>query len=103
MEDKLVLAGKEYKSRLMVGTGKYVTFKLMAEAIESSGAEIITVAVRRINLDDKTKESLLDYIDTKKYTLLPNTAGCYTVDEAVRIAHLGAASGLSKLVKLEVI
>jgi thiazole synthase len=75
----------------------------MAEAIETSGAEIITVAVRRINLDDKTKESLLDYIDPKKYTLLPNTAGCYTVEDAIRVAHLGAASGLSKLVKLEVI
>lgn len=103
MEDKFVLDGKEYKSRLLVGTGKYSSFKLMAEALDASGAEIVTVAVRRVNLDDKSKESLLDYIDRKKYTILPNTAGCYTVDEAVRIARLAASAGLSKLVKLEVI
>lgn len=103
MEDKFILAEKEYTSRLLVGTGKYSTFKIMAQALEVSGAEIVTVAVRRVNLDDKTKESLLDYIDKKKYTILPNTAGCYTVDEAVRTAHLAASAGLSKLVKLEVI
>lgn len=103
MEDKFFLDGKEYKSRLLVGTGKYSSFEVMEQALESSGAEIVTVAVRRVNLDDKTKKSLLDYIDRKKYTILPNTAGCYTVDEAVRIAHLAASAGLSKLIKLEVI
>ena len=90
------------KSRLIVGTGKYATPELMKKALEASGAEMVTVAVRRVNLD-RSKESLLDFVDPKKYILLPNTAGCYTKDEAVRVARLGRAAGLSNLVKLEVI
>lgn len=101
--DILEIGGKIFKSRLLVGTGKYPTFKIMADAIEKSGAEIITVAIRRVNLNDKTQESLLDYIDTKKYTILPNTAGCFNVEEAVRTARLGREAGLSNMVKLEVI
>ncbi len=90
------------KSRLIVGTGKYASFSQMEKALEASGADMVTVAVRRVNLD-RTKESLLDFVDPKKYILLPNTAGCYTRDEAVRVARLGRAAGLSNLVKLEVI
>ncbi len=90
------------KSRLIVGTGKYSSFSVMERALEVSGAQMVTVAVRRVNLD-RSKESLLDFVDPKKYILLPNTAGCYTVDEAVRVARLGRAAGLSSLVKLEVI
>ena len=100
--DPLILAGKPFRSRLLVGTGKYQTFALMKDAIEASGAEIVTVAVRRINLD-RSKESMLDYIDTKRYMLLPNTAGCYTAEDAVRAAMLGREAGLSDWVKLEVI
>lgn len=103
MADELVIAGRKFKSRLLIGTGKYATFELMREAIEKSGAEMVTVAVRRINISDRTKESLLDYIDTDKYTLLPNTAGCYTAEDAIRAARLGREAGLSDLVKLEVI
>lgn len=87
---------------MIVGTGKYASFQEMEKAIEASGAEMVTVAVRRVNLD-RTKESLLDFVDSKKYILLPNTAGCYTAEEAIRIARLGRAAGLSNLVKLEVI
>lgn len=101
--DKLVIAGREFSSRLMVGTGKYVDFRQMVQAIEISGAEIITVAVRRVNITDKSKESLLDHIDTRKYTLLPNTAGCYTADDAIRTCRLAREAGLSDLVKLEVL
>ena len=90
------------KSRLIVGTGKYATFEVMEKALEVSGADMVTVAVRRVNLD-RSKESLLDFVDPKKYILLPNTAGCYTRDEAIRVARLGRAAGLSHLVKLEVI
>jgi thiazole synthase len=100
--DPLVLGGKTFRSRLLVGTGKYETFPLMKEALEASGAEIVTVAVRRVNLD-RSSESMLDYIDTARYTLLPNTAGCYTADDAVRTAMLGREAGLSDWVKLEVI
>ena len=100
--DPLILAGKSFRSRLLVGTGKYQTFALMKDALEASGAEIVTVAVRRVNLD-RSSESMLDYIDTKRYTLLPNTAGCYTADDAVRAAILGREAGLSNWVKLEVI
>ncbi len=103
MSDSLVIAGREFKSRLMVGTGKHATNAVMKECLERSGAEIVTVAVRRVNLDKPQEKSLLDYIDTKKYTILPNTAGAYTVEEAVRLARLGRAAGLSDLVKLEVI
>lgn len=99
----LEIGGRKFKSRLLVGTGKYPNFKIMAEALEKSGAEIVTVAIRRVNLTDKTQESLLDYIDTKKYTILPNTAGCFSADEAVRTAMLGREVGLSRMVKLEVI
>src|SRR5690348_1082075 len=101
--DKLVIAGREFSSRLMVGTGKYASFQQMAQALEISGAEIITVAVRRVNISDRTKESLLDFIDPKKYTLLPNTAGCYTADDAVRTCRLAREAGLSDFVKLEVL
>jgi thiazole synthase len=102
MNDALVIAGREFRSRLIVGTGKYRSFQENARALEASGAEMVTVAVRRVNLD-RSKESLLDYIDPKKYFLLPNTAGCYTADEAIRAAHLGREVGLSHWVKLEVI
>src|SRR5947199_772586 len=102
MSDPLVIAGREFRSRLIVGTGKYKSFQETARAIEASGAEIVTVAVRRVNLD-RSKESLLDYIDPSKYFLLPNTAGCYTAEEAVRTARLGREAGLSNWVKLEVI
>ncbi len=102
-EDKpLVLGKKSFKSRLLVGTGKYPDFKTMKKAIEVSCAEIITVAVRRVNLSKKG-ESLLDYIDTKKITILPNTAGCFTKKEAIRTAYLAREAGLSNMVKLEVI
>src|SRR5579884_4472228 len=102
MHDPLVIAGREFQSRLIVGTGKYKSFQETARALEASGAEIVTVAVRRVNLD-RSKESLLDYIDPAKYFLLPNTAGCYTADEAIRTARLGREAGLSNWVKLEVI
>jgi thiazole synthase len=100
--ESLVIASREFRSRLIVGTGKYKSFAETARAIEASGAEIVTVAVRRVNLD-RSKESLLDYIDPGKYFLLPNTAGCYTADEAVRAARLSREVGLSDWVKLEVI
>jgi len=102
MTDPLIVAGREFRSRLIVGTGKYKSFQETARALEASGAEMVTVAVRRVNLD-RSKESLLDYIDPKKYFLLPNTAGCYTADEAIRAARLGREVGLSDWVKLEVI
>lgn len=101
--DKLIIAGREFNSRLMVGTGKYADFQQMVKAIEISGAEIITVAVRRVNISDRSKESLLDHIDLKKYTLLPNTAGCYTADDAIRTCRLAREAGLSDFVKLEVL
>jgi thiazole synthase len=101
--DKLTIAGREFSSRLLVGTGKYQTFRQTAQALEKSGAEVVTVAVRRVNVSDRSKESLLDWIDTQKYFILPNTAGCYTVDDAVRTARLGREAGLSDWVKLEVI
>ena len=101
-DDPLVLGGRSFRSRLLVGTGKYSTFLIMREALERSGAEIVTVAVRRVNLD-RSSESLLDYIDTKRFTILPNTAGCYSADEAIRTALLGREAGLSEWVKLEVI
>ncbi|HUU13609.1 MAG TPA: thiazole synthase [Terriglobia bacterium] len=101
--DVLRIAGREFRSRLIVGTGKYRNFQEMVRAHEASGAEIVTVAVRRVNLTDRTKESMLDYIDTKKFFILPNTAGCYSAEEAVRAARLGREVGLSNWVKLEVI
>jgi thiazole synthase len=102
-DDGLVLAGKTFHSRLIVGTGKYTTFPIMREALEKSGAEIVTVAVRRININDRARESLLDFIDTKRFMLLPNTAGCFNAEDAIRTAQLGREAGLSEWVKLEVI
>ena len=101
--DSLTIAGKTFSSRLIVGTGKYSSPSVMIKAHEASGAEMITVAVRRVNVTDRTKESLLDYIDPDRYFLLPNTAGCYTADEAIRTARLAREVGLSNWVKLEVI
>ena len=98
-----VIAGRTFRSRLIVGTGKYSSNAVMAQAHEASGADMVTVAVRRVNLADRSRESLLDYIDTRRMFILPNTAGCYTADEAIRTAHLGREAGLSNWVKLEVI
>ena len=98
-----VIAGRTFTSRLIVGTGKYSSHAVMAQAHEASGADMVTVAVRRVNISDRSKESLLDYIDTNRMFILPNTAGCYTADEAVRTARLGREAGLSNWVKLEVI
>jgi thiazole synthase len=98
-----VIAGRTFKSRLIVGTGKYSSFPVMAQAHEASGADMVTVAVRRVNISDRSRESLLDYIDTNRMFILPNTAGCYTADEAIRTARLGREAGLSEWVKLEVI
>ena len=102
-QDVLFIADREFKSRLFVGTGKYRSFQEMARCHAASGAEVVTVAVRRVNLTDSSKESLLDYIDRTKLFILPNTAGCYTADEAIRTARLGREVGLSNWVKLEVI
>ncbi len=99
----LTIAHRSFRSRLIVGTGKYSSATVMVQAHEASGADMVTVAVRRVNLSDRTRESLLDHIDRDRYFLLPNTAGCYTADEAVRAARLGREAGLSEWVKLEVI
>jgi thiazole synthase len=110
--DSFTIADKTFTSRLIVGTGKYSSPSIMVKAHEASGAEMITVAVRRVNISvprgggaprGSKEESLLDYIDTSKYVLLPNTAGCYSADEAIRTARLGREAGLSNWVKLEVI
>ena len=98
-----VIAGRTFTSRLIVGTGKYSSHPVMAQAHQASGADMVTVAVRRVNISDRTRESLLDYIDTSRMFILPNTAGCYTADEAIRTARLGREAGLSEWVKLEVI
>jgi thiazole synthase len=103
MNDNLTIVGHEFHSRLIVGTGKYRSFQEMARCHAASGAEMVTVAVRRVNLTDRSKESLLDYIDRSKYFILPNTAGCYTAGEAVRTARLAREVGLSNWIKLEVI
>src|SRR2546430_208722 len=100
--DAFLIAGRKFHSRLIVGTGKYKSFAETARALEASGAEMVTVAVRRVNLD-RSKESLLYFIDPGKYFLLPNTAGCYTAEDAIRAARLGREVGLSDWVKLEVI
>jgi thiazole synthase len=97
------IAGREFRSRLIVGTGKYRSFQEMRRCHEASGAEMVTVAVRRVNLTDRSKESLIDYIDRDKIFILPNTAGCYTADDAIRTAMLAREVGLSNWVKLEVI
>ncbi|MDD5072445.1 MAG: thiazole synthase [Candidatus Omnitrophica bacterium] len=117
MEEKaLIIGNREFKSRLLVGTGKYANFDVMKKALEASGAEIVTVAIRRLDLGDagakketlplsggKQERGMLDYIDRNKYTILPNTAGCYTAEDAIRIARIARGMGLSELVKLEVI
>ena len=103
LNDPFVLAGREYRSRLIVGTGKYKDFEETRRAVEAAGAEIVTVAVRRVNITDSSQENLLDYIDPKQYTILPNTAGCYTAEDAIRTARLARESGIGALVKLEVI
>jgi thiazole synthase len=101
--DALILAGREFRSRLIVGTGKYPSFQVMKDAHEASGADMVTVAVRRVDLKARGPENLLDHIDTRKLFILPNTAACYTADEAIRTARLGREAGLSNWVKLEVI
>jgi thiazole synthase len=101
--DPLVIAGRSFGSRLIVGTGKYPSNPVMVQALEASGTEMVTVAVRRVNVSDRSRESLLDYIDPARYVLLPNTAGCYTADDAVRTARLAREAGLSNWIKLEVI
>ena len=110
--DTFSIAGKTFASRLIVGTGKYSSHAVMVRAHEASGADMVTVAIRRVNISQPggggaprgpKEESLLDYIDTSKYFLLPNTAGCYSADEAIRTARLGREAGLSNWLKLEVI
>jgi thiazole synthase len=101
--DPLVIAGRTFRSRLVVGTGKYPSNAVMADAHRASGTDMVTVAVRRVNLHDKSKESLIDYIDREQIFILPNTAGCYTAEDAIRTARLAREVGLSNWVKLEVI
>ena len=103
MHDNLKIADREFRSRLIVGTGKYRSFAEMKRCHEASGAEMVTVAVRRVNLTDRSKESLLDYIDRERLFILPNTAGCYNADDAIRTARLAREVGLSNWIKLEVI
>jgi thiazole synthase len=102
-DQPFILAGRPFKSRLIIGTGKYRDFPETKAALEESGAEIVTVAVRRVNITDPNKENLLDYIDPKRYQILPNTAGCYTVEEAVRTCRLAREAGVGDMIKLEVI
>ena len=102
-DSPFVIAGRTFQSRLIIGTGKYSSNAIMAQAHEASGADMVTVAVRRVNISDRSRESLLDFIDTNRMFILPNTAGCYTADEAIRTARLGREAGLSDWVKLEVI
>jgi thiazole synthase len=103
MPETLKIADREFRSRLIVGTGKYRSFEEMQRCHEATGADMVTVAVRRVNLTDRTKESLLDFIDRTKIFILPNTAACYTADDAIRTAILAREVGLSNWVKLEVI
>ena len=103
MDDNLVIAGKTFKSRLMVGTGRHRSMEEMIASIDASGAEIVTVAIRRLDLDDPNKKTILDYFDWSKYTILPNTAGSKTPEEALTTARLARAMGLSDWIKLEVI
>src|SRR5262247_305836 len=102
-DSPFTIAGRTFTSRLIVGTGKYSSHAVMAQSHAASGADMVTVAVRRVNLLDRSQESLLDYIDQERMFILPNTAGCYTADEAIRTARLGREAGLSNWVKLEVI
>ena len=103
IDTPFVIAGRTFSSRLIVGTGKYPSHQVMRDCHTASGADMVTVAVRRVNISDRSRESLLDYIDTDRIFILPNTAGCYTADEAIRTARLGREAGLSNWVKLEVI
>jgi thiazole synthase len=103
IDTPFVIAGRTFSSRLIVGTGKYPSHQVMRDCHTASGADMATVAVRRVNIADRSRESLLDYIDTDRIFILPNTAGCYTADEAIRTARLGREAGLSSWVKLEVI
>ena len=103
LDEPLVIAGREFRSRLILGTGKYKDNVAMVRAIETADAEMVTVAVRRINLDRTQEEGILYHLDPEKIFLLPNTAGCYSAEDAVRYARLGRAAGLSDWVKLEVI
>jgi thiazole synthase len=103
MTDTFQLAGKPFRSRLIVGTGKYRDFAETKRAVEAAGAEIVTVAVRRVNITESGKENLLDHLDPRTYTILPNTAGCFTADEAVRTCRLAREAGVGSMVKLEVI
>ncbi len=103
MDDTYQIGTHTLRSRLIVGTGKYRDFTETKQAIEASGAEMVTVAVRRVNITDASKENLLDYLSPDKYVILPNTAGCYTAEEAIRTAQLARAAGVGNLLKLEVI
>ncbi len=102
-KEKLVIGGTRFSSRLWVGTGKYKDFKETALAVEASGTDMVTVAVRRVNITDKSSENLLDFLDLKRVKILPNTAGCYTVEDAVRYSRLAREAGISDMIKLEVI
>ena len=103
VDDRLRIGSIELKSRLIVGTGKFKDFAETKRVIDASGADMVTVAVRRVNITDRASENLLDYLNPKDYRILPNTAGCYTADEAIRTARLARAAGVSDMVKLEVI
>ncbi|HXU34751.1 MAG TPA: thiazole synthase [Blastocatellia bacterium] len=103
MSDTFIIAGREFRSRLILGSGKYSSFELMVKSLEASGTDMVTVAVRRVNLNDRSKESLLDHIDTKKYHILPNTAACYSAEEAIRTAMLAREVLDNNWIKLEVI
>ncbi len=103
MEDALVIRGVGFKSRLWIGTGKYKDFAETAQVVEASGADVVTVSVRRVNITDRKSENLLDYLDPGKYKILPNTAGCYTVEDALRYSRLAREAGVSDMIKLEVI
>lgn len=102
-DDRLEIAGRRFESRLIVGTGKYSSNEEMVETIRASGAEMVTVAVRRVDLDGSNRESILHHLDPEEFFLLPNTAGCYTAEEAVRYARLGREAGIGDWIKLEVI
>ena len=103
LHDPFILAGKTYRSRLIVGSGKYTSFEETRQATDAAGAEIITVAVRRVNITDPSKENLLDYLPLDRFTILPNTAGCHTAEEAIRTCRLAREAGIGTLVKLVVI
>jgi thiazole synthase len=103
LDTPLVIGGREFRSRLLVGTGKYASNDLMLRAIEASGAEVVTVAVRRVDLDRSKEEGILHHLDPEHYFLLANTAGCYTAEDAIRYARLARAAGFNEWIKLEVI